>query len=101
MAKIPGLNTWLNRTTRQFLQQISSGGMEQRFPAEAFHDGTGEPIGNVNWIHAPDMSPVAGVPNKYWAITGDVVSETSTASERDGASRRPPQANTQDTNRRA
>ncbi len=27
------------------------------------------------WIHNPDMSPVDGVPVKYWKIAGDLVSE--------------------------
>ena len=81
MAKIPGLNTWLNRATRQFLRQISSGGMEEKFPAESFHDANGEPLGNANWIHAPDMSPVTGVPPRYWIITGDTVSEMDAAAK--------------------
>ena len=76
MLKQPRLNQWVNRTTKQFLEQISSGGMESRFPAEIFHDVSG-PISNAKWIHAADLSAVAGVPNKYWIITGDIVSEMS------------------------
>ena len=82
MAKMAGLNQWVNRTTRKFIQQISSGGMEQMFPAEVFHDAQGEPTSNANWIHAPDLSAVIGQPTKYWIITGDVVSLMSLA-ERD------------------
>lgn len=80
MAKAPGLNTWVNRTTRQFLSQISSGGMESRFPSEIFHNVLG-PISNANWIHAPDLSSVADVPNRYWIITGTNITEMS-ASEK-------------------
>ena len=82
MAKMAGLNTWVNRTTREFVQQVSSGGMERRFPAEVFHDAEGEPTSNANWIHAPDLSAVVGFPNIYWIITGDVISLMSQA-ERD------------------
>jgi len=82
MAKAPGLNTWLNRTTKLFLQQMSSGAMELRFPAEVLHDGAGEPISNANWIHAPDLSAVTGFASKYWIITGDIVTLLSQA-ERD------------------
>ena len=77
-----GLNQWVNRTTREFVQQTSSGEMERRFPAEVFHDAEGEPISNANWIHAPDLSVVAGFPNIYWIIIGDVISLMS-QSERD------------------
>ena len=82
MAQIPGLNQWVNRTTRVFIQQTSSGEMERRFPAEVFHDVEGEPTSNANWIHAPDLSAVAGFSNIYWIITGDVISLMSQA-ERD------------------
>ena len=83
MAKIPGLNQWVNRTTREFVQETSSGGMEHRFPSEVFHDAEGEPTSNANWIHAPDLSAVAGFPNIYWVVTGDVISLMSQI-ERDG-----------------
>jgi len=82
MAKAAGLNTWLNRTTKVFVQQTSSGEMERRFSVEVFHDGTGEPISNANWIHAPDMSAITGQLSKYWIITGDVVTLMS-QTERD------------------
>ena len=32
-----------------------------------------------NYISMPDLSAVEGVPNKYWVITGDIVSEMSQA----------------------
>lgn len=51
----------LNRTTRQYLKSVNTPDYP---PAE--------------WIINPDMSPVEGVPNRYWIITGDVVSEMST-----------------------
>ena len=76
MAQIPGLNQWVNRTTREFVQQTSSGEMERRFPSEVFHDSQGEPTNNTNWIHAPDLSAVAGFLNIYWIVTGDVVSNS-------------------------
>ena len=82
MARIPGLNQWVNRTTRAFIQQTSSGEMGRLFPAEVFHDAEGEPVSNANWIHAPDLSAVAGFPNVYWIIIGDVISLMS-QTERD------------------
>jgi len=60
------LNTWLHRTQNQFLQQISSGGMEDQFSPELFHDGSGEPTSSTNWIHAPDLAAVTGFAVKYW-----------------------------------
>ncbi len=66
------LNFWLNRTTAQLLTGISSGGMERQFGG-SFHDVAGEPTSNIEWIHAPDLSAVTGQPNRYWVITGDVV----------------------------
>ena len=80
MAKQVGLNTWLNRTTNQYLIQISSGGMTMRFPGLLFDDGAGQPINNADWIHAPDLSAVTGFDSKYWIITGDVVSLMDQAS---------------------
>ena len=71
MAKIAGLNQWVNRTTRKFIQQTSSGEMERLFPGEVLHDSQGEPTSNANWIHAPNLSAVVGQPTKYWIITGD------------------------------
>ena len=79
MAKQAGLNTWLHRATNQFLINISSGGMEIRFSPEVFHDGSGEPISNANWIHAPGLTAVAGFNSQHWIITGDVVTLMSLA----------------------
>ena len=79
MAKAPGLNTWLHRTTRQYLVQVSSGDMERRFAPLVFHDAQGEPVSNAEWIHAPDVSAVTGFASKYWIVTGDVVTLMSQA----------------------
>ena len=47
----------LNRTTKQYLTSVST----PDYP-------TGD------WIINPDLSATTGEPNKYWVITGDVVS---------------------------
>ena len=73
MAKARGLNTWLNRATKRLLVQTSSGDMERHFAPLVFHDESGEPASNDEWIHAPDLSAVAGFPAKYWIVTGDGV----------------------------
>lgn len=52
----------LHRTTLQFLTSVNT---------PDYPSGT--------WVINPDMSPVAGVPQKYWKLTGDVVSEMSQA----------------------
>jgi len=46
----------LNRTTKQYLTSVNT---------------PDYPIGS--WIHNPDLSLVIGWPNRYWTITGDVV----------------------------
>ena len=79
MAKLVGLNQWVNRTTRVFIVQTSSGEMERLFPGEVLHDISGEPTSNANWIHAPDLSAVVGFRNIYWIVTGDVISLMSLA----------------------
>jgi hypothetical protein len=56
------MGNYLHRTTKQYLTSVS--------PAEL-------PEALANYIEEPDLSAVAGVPNKYWTITGDVVSEMS------------------------
>ncbi len=53
---------YLHRTTKQYLQSVSPNDLAE--PA-------------ANYIFMPDLSAVAGVPNQYWVITGDVVSEMS------------------------
>jgi hypothetical protein len=73
MAKARGLNTWLNRATKRLLVQTSSGDMERSFAPLVFHDESGEPASNAEWIHAPDLSAVAAFPAKYWIVTGDAV----------------------------
>lgn len=54
------MGTFLHRITKSYLQSIS--------PNEL-------PESIENYISMPDMSAVAGVPERYWRITGDVVSE--------------------------
>lgn len=57
----------LNRTTKQYLKSVNT----PNFPT-------------ADWIINPDLTAVAGVPSKYWKITGDVVAEMSSA-EKDTA----------------
>jgi len=52
----------LNRTTLQFKKSVNT----PDYP-------TGD------WVVNPDMSPVAGVAQKYWKLTGDIVSEMTQA----------------------
>jgi hypothetical protein len=47
----------LNRTTKEYIRSANTGD----YPVEA-------------WIINPDLSAVDGFPDKYWVITGDVVS---------------------------
>lgn len=56
------MGAFLHRTTKQYLQSAD--------PNELAEDIS-------NYISEPDLSAVAGVPRKYWKITGDVVSEMS------------------------
>ncbi len=55
----------LNRTTKEFRGSVNT----PDFPV-------------IDWIINPDLSAVAGLPTKYWKITGDVVTAMSQA-ERD------------------
>ncbi len=57
----------VNRTTKQYLTSVNT----PDFPTE-------------DWIINPDLSAVAGVPSKFWNITGDVITEMSDA-EKDTA----------------
>jgi hypothetical protein len=57
---------YLHRTTKQYLQSISPASLPE--PA-------------ANYIFMPDLSAVEGVPNRYWVITGDVVSEMDQAAK--------------------
>ena len=54
------MGNFLHRTTKQYLQSFSPNDLP-------------EPL--ANYIEEPDLSAVEGVPNRYWIITGDVVSE--------------------------
>jgi len=64
------LNNWLNRLTNAFHTNTSPADMAKRYGVL------------TDWIYDPDMSAVAGQPDKYWSITGDVVSLMS-QTERD------------------
>jgi hypothetical protein len=48
----------VNRTTKQYLKSVNT----PDYPS-------------VDWIINPDLSALAGVPTKYWTITGDVITE--------------------------
>lgn len=48
----------VNRTTKQYLRSVNT----PEYPV-------------VDWIINPDVSALAGVPTKYWVISGDVITE--------------------------
>jgi len=48
----------LNRTTLQYLRSVNT----PDYPT-------------VDWVINPDLTPVVGVPQKYWKLTGDILSE--------------------------
>lgn len=56
------MGNYLHRTTKQYLTSTSPASLP-------------EPL--ANYIDEPDLSAVVGVPNRYWVITGDVVTEMS------------------------
>jgi hypothetical protein len=56
----------LNRTTKKYLPSANT----------PDYDPT-------DWIIDPDLSAVSGVPNKYWKLVGDTVSEMSTQEKAD------------------
>ena len=58
------MGNFLNRTTKAY------------YPSR---DPNALPEDLSNYISAPDLSAVAGVPVKYWLIVGDVVSEMTQA----------------------
>ncbi len=59
------LNNWVNRSTRKLVENVSPAGMAERFGG-IFVDDNGQPAGNANWIHGPDLTAVAGYPLRYW-----------------------------------
>lgn len=61
------MGNYLHRTTKQYLVSVSPNELQEA-PA--------------NYIEDPDLSSVAGVPNRYWKITGDVITEMN-QSEKD------------------
>lgn len=72
---------WLNRTSLE-LVSLSPSQMLVRYPADApFIDGGGNAQSNAAWLHNPDLTPVTGVPNKYWVLTGDILSEMDQAAK--------------------
>jgi hypothetical protein len=56
------MGDYVHRTTKQYLQSVSPNDLP-------------EPL--ANYIEDPDLSSVVGVPNIYWIITGDVITEMS------------------------
>lgn len=58
------MGDWVHRTTKQYIQSVPENELI-------------EPV--VNYIFMPDLSAVAGIPSKYWIITGDIISEMSQA----------------------
>lgn len=56
------MGNYLHRVTKRYLISIP--------PNEL-------PEALENYISGPDLSPVAGIPSKYWIVTDDVVSEMS------------------------
>lgn len=52
----------LNRTTVQLLLSVNT----PDYPV-------------IDWIHNPDLTDVEGVPQKFWKIEGDIVTEMSPA----------------------
>jgi hypothetical protein len=56
------MGNYLHRTTKQYLQSWSPNDLP-------------DPL--ANYIEEPDLSAVEGVPNRYWIITGDVITEMS------------------------
>ena len=54
------MGDYVHRTTKQYLQSVSPNDLP-------------EPL--ANYIEDPDLSNVVDVPNIYWVITGDVITE--------------------------
>jgi len=55
---------WVHRTTKQFINSVASADLS-------------EPV--ANYIEEPDLSAVVGWAQKYWIITGDVITLMSQA----------------------
>jgi hypothetical protein len=60
------MGDYVHRTTKQYLQSVSPNDLP-------------EPL--ANYIEDPDLSAVEGVPNRYWVITGDVITEMDQAAK--------------------
>jgi hypothetical protein len=73
---------WLNRAEVTLVNLSPAADMAKRYPADApFVGGDGNAISNAAWLWDPDLTAVGGVPEKYWVLTGDVVSEMDQASK--------------------
>ena len=57
---------YLHRTTFVYLKSVASAELPEAL---------------VNYVEYPDLSPVNGVPSKYWVLTGDVLSEMDQAAK--------------------
>lgn len=60
------MGDYVHRMTKQYLQSVSPNDLP-------------EPL--ANYIEDPDLSAVVGVPNRYWVITGDVITEMDQAAK--------------------
>jgi hypothetical protein len=54
--------SWLHRTNKDFLRSVAEADL---------------PEPSANYIEEPDLSGVAGIPDKCWNIAGDVITEMS------------------------
>lgn len=55
---------WLHRTNKTLLRSVASADL---------------PEAQANYIEEPNLSAVAGQPDKYWVIAGDIISLASQA----------------------
>jgi len=67
------MSSWLIRATKQHISRMSPRSMENRFGG-SFVDAEGNAQGNAIAIYQPDLSAVTGFVEKYWLVTGDVIS---------------------------
>lgn len=72
-------NDWLDRATKQIVSNASPAQMTRRIGG-VFVDVNGVPESNATHIYDPDLTAVAGQPEKYWIVptpTGDAVTLTT------------------------
>ncbi len=67
-------NNWLNRTTKQLVENTSAGDMAERYGGQDFSTYAS----NAEWIYDPVMPDVL---SKYLVITGDLVTEMAQAAK--------------------